>query len=833
MALSLSNDQVAPPRNHGVLADTAIDPSGLAILAAENQAIGLDEVYDDFWKPVEFDILKWDRLFPYQLAVVDVLTDNSGNIHYQLHKNAVFTLPLPPESLTQDIPFAIQTTVTLGGINEEHNGAPIRPFSFRGSVGYLPLRGTYPYIPGFETANNITQGFIQTTVNQIAGIASKVTFNTHQDSDFTSDANISKTTGYYQIAKLKEFLEQYVNIKKTSKGKNLRLALCIWKDSEVYLVTPTRFSVSKDVSSPMEYRYGLDFLAWKRIDLGSPSNSFQFPTPVRNSPSGLAKVITTLSQARSIVQQAGNVPQAMLGDINHIDQVFRQSINFCKDLAGTIQNFNDMPDAVKTSIKNRLSKNNADFNKAGQQVYNSVSKVKIEQLSMDVPTIFAGDAARSVVNSNKLQTYPSKKLPYKVIQDIKLNDIPIDQFNGILDSKTKAQITNDTIRTRQLTRSDFETMRDNLVSFYNKLSLLLGAGDTTFADTYGIGSVRAIKEEPTDSDWNLLWALNDSVIALDTLAATGVGEPLEPAKLVDSIATLARASGIAFTKPVSKFAVPFPYGATLESLALQYLGDANRAIEIAALNGLKDPYIDETGFDLALLVNGLDNRVLVSYSKNLYVGQKITVSANSVTKTVRHITDLKQDLNGNYQVTLDGDYDLERYKSTDNALLHAYLPDTVNSQSLIYIPSDQNPIENDYLTREVVGVDSKDPMIMAGGVDLLLDSNKDLIITDDGDTKLATGLANIIQNLEIAFSIKQGKLFLHQGWGLPLAVGDSTADIDAKSVVSAVKKMLQMDKTFSRVGRVDVVKTSDSVAIQAAAVVSGSKSYLPISFGLI
>ena len=56
---------------------------------------------------------------------------------------------------------------------------------------------------------------------------------------------------------------------------------------------------------------------------------------------------------------------------------------------------------------------------------------------------------------------------------------------------------------------------------------------------------------------------------------------------IEAVAGLARASGIAFTVPTSKFAVPFPYGMTLEMLAAQYLGSRDRWMEIAALNGLR------------------------------------------------------------------------------------------------------------------------------------------------------------------------------------------------------------------------------------------------------
>jgi hypothetical protein len=820
MAVTYSTSLSTPVTGKGQESNQPLDAGTLSNLAASNAALGKDEVLDDFWKPIDFDVVRWDKMYPYQLMVVDAHVDPNGQSCYSVHKNAIFTLPLPPESLTRSTPFASQVTVTLGGIYEENNGTPIQILQFRGSMGYLPLRGTFPYNATFSQVNTFTGGVVQGAVSQIAGIAARVSFNIHTDSDFEKDAPISKTTGYYQINKLREFLEQYAAIKKTIKGRNLRLAVCLWKDNEVLLVTPTHFSTTKDVSSPMEPRYSLDFEAWKRIELGVSSNLFNSPTPVRNSASGLARVISTLSTARTILQDIGNVPQSLLGDINHINQVFRQSIGFCKDLAGTIQSFADLPSSVKESIKNKVFQDGADFKEAGKQIATSSSNFKSNILD---GTVIARDPGTGT---------PSRKAVYKQQQDKQLADFTVDKFIPILDQQTKAAINNDVVNTRKLTRSDFETMRDSLVTFSNKMAFLLGAGDSTYALTYGLDNVTPLKPEPTDSDWTFLYALNDSVIALDSLAATGVGEPSEPASLMDAMATLARGSGIAFQVPTSKFAVPFPYGGTLEMLATQYLQDPNRWMEIATLNGLREPYVDETGFDLPLIVGGVENRVLVPFTTNLFVGQRVTIRSNSVTKTVRRITGLKQDLNGSLLVVLDGDLDLNKYKVADTAVLHAFLPDTVNCQSLIYIPSDQDPIENDYLTKDIPTIDTLDPMVMAGGVDLLLDSNKDLIFTEDGDSRLASGLTNIVQNIEIAFSVRQGKLLLHRGFGLPLAVGDSTADVSVGSVVSAVKKMFSNDPTFSKVGQISVKKNGPSLSINASAVVAGSKSFLPLSFGL-
>ena len=62
------------------------------------------------------------------------------------------------------------------------------------------------------------------------------------------------------------------------------------------------------------------------------------------------------------------------------------------------------------------------------------------------------------------------------------------------------------------------------------------------------------------------------------------------------VSALAATSDIAFTIPNSKIQVPVPFGLTMEQIAMRYLGDPQLWLEIATLNDLREPYIDENGF---------------------------------------------------------------------------------------------------------------------------------------------------------------------------------------------------------------------------------------------
>jgi hypothetical protein len=341
--------------------------------------------------------------------------------------------------------------------------------------------------------------------------------------------------------------------------------------------------------------------------------------------------------------------------------------------------------------------------------------------------------------------------------------------------------------------------------------------------------VHPIKSEPTDSDWEALFALNESCIYLDQLAATADGEPSAQEERMVVMAALARASGIAFKVPRSKFAVPFPYGGTLEQLAKQYLGDPLRWHEIAALNGLREPYVDEVGFDLQLRVNGDDHQVVVADATNLYVGQTVYVWSDQVRRTRRQVQGLRR-VGADTVVTLNGDPDMGLYRTEDRARLSAFLPDTVNSQQLVYIPSDTEPVDDDAITKAIPGVNEFDPMVATVGVDLLLDSTNDLVIGPDGDTRFAAGLANLLQYVRVALSVPRGHLMLHPEFGLPVVVGMSTADFDPGSVLTSVRRMFAEDPSIATVNGVKIEKKGPTASITASIVAAGTDQPVPLRF---
>lgn len=789
---------------------------------------------------------RWNKLFPYQLIVVEQQADGT-----YIPKRSpvpgtswVFTLPIPPEALSTSTPFAINTSVTLGGYIEEHNGAPIKLISMSGTTGVFFGRGDAPAAPdftGLTARDSIFAGTLAATAATATSLRSLQTGQTFQtnavdQSTFNDPNDNGKLTGYYQFRLLELFLEAYAELKRTRDGRRCRLAFAIWKHEQVYLCTPVTFDVQRSAGVPLEYRYSINLKATKRVKLApGAADILKTYVPVQRDPGKLAKLLEKVTGARAVLQNARKTIAAIGGDVQHsLFEPMRELTLFAKDALSVPLSVADLADSIiqdtrlaiidLKSTGSAISNFPANLNRRLAQVNREAfdTNTQIGLLAAETGDDPETKISRLAHPANSPFVNPTDNFDF--FSTIQVGDLR-------LAPATASKIAAERDRVRNLTRLDFEQRRDTIAATAAAFSAAVGLGSATYNDVYGLQAPTSTAvAQPTDEDVDAIYALNDLIIEMNRLVVTNETDPNPQLDSISTVAGLAQRSGIAFRVPRSKYAVPFPYGSTLEMLAARYLGDPNRWFEIATLNGLQTPYVDEEGFTLELLVNGADNSILLSDASNLFTGQPVWISSRGVTRTKRRITKIEKLAVGQILVTVDGAPDLDRYTVLANATLQAFLPNTVNSQMTIYIPSDTEPKdEEDFKTKAIPGIDEHDQLLAVGGIDLLLTPSNDLIITPDGDTRWAVGLVNIIQKVRLALTVRQGTLLGHPEYGLPIAPGESLADIDAVDLVRAAQDLFGGDPTFTGVKGAHVDITGPVARLGLAVQIAGTSQLVPIS----
>ncbi|CAB4127343.1 hypothetical protein UFOVP75_149 [uncultured Caudovirales phage] len=779
----------------------------------------------------------WNQKFPYQLMVLEF---DPKSKTYAKRSEWMFTLPIPPEAYSISMPFSIGVKATLGGISEEHNGSVFRNISLQGSFGVLPNGKTAQTgLPSASVTNRFTLGIIGGTINSISQSAQAFSQvigapspNISADSDFANGDlhQDGRGTGYFQFRLLQQFLEAYAAVKKRSEGKYMRLAFATWKDEAVYIVTPVSFDVTRRATDALGYSYSIQLKAWKRVQL-TTDNSGALPPFVgsRNDPGMLQAVLNVVSASRVALDGASAALQAFGGDLaKDMDEIHRQTILFTKSVLGIGISLSEMGDQVYREL---LSASAflifGDFNTNGQNDFlreqAAIAKKLSQQVSKANNISTNGGTLTALAGNQRLldssSQFSKNAVPLSVSSKVSLGDLQIKPA-------TLRKINDEINRVRAFTRTDFEVMRDKLQIVAEDFADAIGQGSSDFNATFDRPVPKA-QRTASSNDFDVLFALNNSVTSLSQLAVAG-SQDNSRLQAIDFVAGLARQSGIAFQQPVSKLAVPFPYGSTLEQLSAQYLGDPNRWMEICTLNGLRTPYIDEEGFELPLLTNGRNNQIVIGSADNLHVGQSVTLFSNNVVATKRHIMSIDNSTPTMVILKLDGERDLGRFITAANAKLHAYLPDTVNSQMQIFVPSQEQSPE-DLTSKSIPGINDFDTLLNTGGVDLLLTTSGDAAIDANGDWRLAIGLNNLVQRTRIALATPRGSLPQHPTFGLGLTIGSSVADLDAKELLKATQGLFANDPDFTGVISAQVAKQGGTARISVNVGVAGQNQILPIS----
>jgi len=850
-----------------------------SVKRAKEPWMNLESAKDPFFPALNIDGSRWNRLCPYRLLVIDVsqgnrivngkssiavqITQTAGQDYIMtqvpINKTWEYNFPITPQSISITDQFAINTTATMRGVVEEHNGVKFKNITMSGTTGILPFKPTIAGVPKQPSILGSVFGNTLESFSRVAKQAGKTA------KAFTGEGNstVAKppsddltSTGYYQALLLSQFLERYATAKKDPSNKSWRLVLDIQKENQSFIVTPVGFSLQKSQQAPMEYLWNLQLKAWKRIDLEGPVGDVQKPLTL--SPNVLQKINATIRETRRTLSASINLVKAVRADFQGPLNSLRQAALAVKDVGGFAFTVMDLPQNIindyKYSINDSLLVIRNSFQRGpdGGGVGTSstgVSTPNLKQQSLQSKAGSAINAMTASFSSNEgvsgsfvaggsLGSNASYDQDLSPVNDVFSNsDSNFDLFDALDISDLKLtpqqqQVVDDQILEASLTTiDDLNIIKQDLLNLALDISNNFGAGSEVYSQIYGRPAPQERITPMSLEEYEILNSLYESIQAIDTLTATKQFDDTKKQSPLEYVGGLADQAGVPFTNYTSKYLVPVPFGLNIEEIAARYLKDPDKWVEIVTVNNLRSPYIDEDGFTYSLLSNASGRQFNVNDSQQrLFIGQRILLRSNTVISFSRKIINVEKISDTNYLVSVDGVADLDNLTLANNATLQAYLPGTVNSQDQIYIPTN-SPAQDDDRVAEIPAF-ANDKLTRISKVDWLLDDNGDIAINNTGDFRLANGLNNLVQALKLKVSVQKNSLLRHPEFGLGISAGISISDISSGQIFNDLNKIITDDPRFSGIERLDIAVNGPTITIDMAVTIANGSGIIPISFNV-
>jgi hypothetical protein len=448
-----------------------------------------------------------------------------------------FNLQINPQDMMQDEVFAINITPTQDGIVSEHNGIILRDLVISGTTGIHPLKGAGG----------------ATSAGKTIGTAPK------------------SRSGYYEFNELRNYFRAYAEKKREEKNlspdKSMQLLFINRKDNEKLIVEPLKFTMRRQAPRSFLYDYNIVLKV-----IGNYSEKDADPS------NGLfGKVSDTIAKAQDYLSTGVGI---LLAGSDIIGQVEREVNN---TLYEPLRNI-DLAVRVAGGYSAQVWNLGNDFISKFSPY---ATKAFYDDLAKQVgPSVLPADTKKASEEGGSAILKVKPAILYKATLDTSL--LSTDQQATFLQMQANAL---------DIPRSFYETFQVTLQRIADNASDSFALGSTTYnayANRTSTFTPSPIKQ-PTTEEINILYGFMNVKKAINLILSLS-GNLIAPDVQGRLSAKRANFSNqIELPIPPSVLEIRIPTGATLESLALQYLGDITRWIEIVELNNLIPPYIDSTG----------------------------------------------------------------------------------------------------------------------------------------------------------------------------------------------------------------------------------------------
>lgn len=775
-------------------------------------------------------------------------------------------LDIPPQSLQFSNPFAINVSATNDGILEEHNGIVFRNITISGNTGVYTKRGLQ-ISSEKSTANAILSTLFPSAINAFGALSDqlkKVNGNKPVNTISGDNDDMAVNGGAASFWRLHNFFIAYAELKKRKINQNVRLVFGCPKDGIEYVCTPLSFDWKRSATDPLIYNYSIQLKAW---DI---SNSISIPKSDvlsfnPDDPNQVKDMLKKMIDARNAMLKAKNVLLGVNNDVGSVLNVFAQGIGVLKDVSGVAYDVLDFPTlfkanvdslilgstkALQSSLSNLRDKGDerignidefllspikstvSDLRKAGDALISSVSDFTSQYTPAS--STYAGNFSNepSSITSSKSATGESNKAQsssnslnaksayLKTIESIPeaAADMTLDKLTipDALQEELDAQIANGL----NTTSGEIRKMVSDLQNTSDNLSASIGLMDVQYAKTYGLPAPTAGRS-PTEDDIILMAAIQEAKQGMTETLATGeLFIEQSPDPYLSSRRFLSEDDDI--PTPTSSYPTVLNNKEDIQQLAKRVLGDANRWREIAILNDLRAPFIEQES-QHSSFSSPSGRTVLVPDVSNLTINQVVTISGTFTTQ--RRIVNI-EDLGGTFRVTVDGIDNLTSINSTDNRIVFRS-NGTLGPGDMILIPSDET-VDTQHFRNTSLSV-SIPNVEKVFEIDMAVNDNGDFVVGPDNDIMRRYGYSNAEQAIQIALSTERGELEQYPDYGMSIPIGSRTSDITEASIKQSVSDTVLANPRFTDVNIVTTI-TGSQVDIGIVARGARGTGLLPMWF---